>query len=212
MTGKELQIIYKTSGLGGTEFAESLGISRPRLYELFKVAEISSKLEALITANYNQTIVLNNAKPYNKLTERKNLMIVPLKAFAGFANGYEKKEFIDTLERRHYPEIQGECFAFEVEGFSMYVSKVIDGELFQTGYKPGSFVYTTVIESITYLNKNRNYVFQTVDGIQLKRFSKIEGDKCFIESINKEYNPTKPILLKELKKVYLVERSDNKEN
>ena len=152
----------------------------------------------------------NNVKQLDKKIGRENLIIVPLKVQGGFANGYD--DVLVSLERRYYPEIQGECYAFEVEGFSMYVSKVIDGRLFQLGYKPSSYVYTIKIESFKYLNKNKNYVFQTVDGMILKTFINIVNDMCYLESINKEYNPVKPIHLKDIKGIYMVERYDNKEN
>lgn len=212
MNGKSLNKIYEASGLTGVEFAKSLNIGRTKLYALFDAEEIPLDVIIKIKELYRneqievvkESLNLNtpNAKEHSLVSNRKNLTMVPLKAFAGFTNGYEDKIFIESLERRYYPEIQGECFAFEVEGFSMYKSKVIDKQIYSVGYKPGSHVYTIPIESITYLNKNRNYVFQTVEGIILKRFIKIESDKCIVESLNEDYNPTPPIPLKEIKKIY----------
>jgi len=136
----------------------------------------------------------------------KNMVYVPLKAIGGFLAGYENKVYLDSLERREFPEIKGECFCFEVEGFSMYKSKVFEGQIYETGYKPGSIVVATKVENFSWLSKHKNYVFQTTDGLIIKTYDKIKDDKFQLLSINDEYNPVPPIPVKAVKGIYFIEK------
>lgn len=148
-----------------------------------------------------------NASLYLVNPERQNMIIVPIKAFGGFLSGYANKAYVDTLEKTAFPFVRGECFAFEVEGMSMYKTVVVDKEIFETGYAPGSHVICTPIENFTWMTKDKDYVLVTVDGIILKRYVKIDDNKCHLKSINEEYNPVNPIPLNKIKKVFYVERS-----
>lgn len=137
---------------------------------------------------------VSNVREVDLSGPRNNLTIVPLKAFGGFLLGYADKVFMDTLEKMPFSFVKGECFAFEVEGFSM-----------MPDYLPGSYVVCTPVEKIEWLNKNKDYVFQTIDGIILKRFVKIDDNKCHVVSLNKDYDGIKPMPLKSIKNVYFVE-------
>lgn len=44
------------------------------------------------------------------------MYVVPVKAYGGFLKGYENPIFLDNLIKTPLPFIQGQCFAFEVEG------------------------------------------------------------------------------------------------
>jgi hypothetical protein len=139
-------------------------------------------------------------------SKTKNMIFVPLKAIGGFLAGYENKVYLDSLERFEFSQIKGECFCFEVEGHSMHRSKVIDGQLFETGYKSGSFVVATKVENVAWLSKHKDYVFQTTDGLIIKTFEKIKDDKFQLLSINDEYNPVPPIPIKAVKGIYFIEK------
>lgn len=138
---------------------------------------------------------ISNVKPFTRSTGTNNMYIVPIKAYGGFLTGYESPIFLETLEKAPFPFIKGECFAFEVDGFSMYKD-----------YVPGDFVVTTPVENLDWLSKGKVYVVQTVDGIILKCFDRIENDHIHLYSLNDEYNPVKPIHLKDVKKVYFKEK------
>lgn len=131
--------------------------------------------------------------------DKQNLTIVPLKAFGGFLMGYRNKVYLDSLQKTSFPWVQGECFAFEVEGFSM-----------MPDYIPQSFVVTTQLEKLEYMQKGKDYVFQTIDGLVLKRFVSIKDTSCNIVSINEEYNPVKSMPLKSIKGVFFIEYKINK--
>jgi hypothetical protein len=139
-------------------------------------------------------------------SKTKNMIYVPLKAVGGFLAGYENKVYLDGLERREFPEIKGECFCFEVEGFSMYKSKVFEGHIYETGYKPGSMVVATKVENFSWLSKHKDYVFQTTDGLIIKTYDKIKDDKFILQSINDEYNPVPAIPVKAVKGIYFIEK------
>lgn len=138
-------------------------------------------------------------------TKQKNMTLVPLKAVGGFLEGYEKKAYLDSLERIEFPDIKGECYRFEVEGFSMYRSRVLDGQIYETGYRPGTYVVTTKVENFNWLSKNKDYVFQTIDGLILKTYDKIKDDKFHLLSINDEYKPL-IIPVKSVKGIYFIEK------
>lgn len=150
-----------------------------------------------------------SSRPANQHeSEKKNLTIVPLKAFGGFTMGYADRIFIDSLEKIYFPWIQGECFAFQVEGSSMYKTYNIEGEILSKGYAPGSYVITTKLNLPDLPTKGKDYVFQTIDGILLKKFVAIKGEKMYLESINKDYDPiTVPV--KSVKGIYYVEDTSN---
>lgn len=133
--------------------------------------------------------------------DRLNMIVVPVRAFGGFLKGYEDMSYVNELEKGSFPFLQGECYAFEVEGFSMLPD-----------YPPGSYVVTTILENFDYMQKGKSYVLQTNDGLILKQFVKIDSDKkeVVIKSINDEYNPVKPIPLRSVKRVYFVEMTVKK--
>jgi len=121
-------------------------------------------------------------------------MIVPLKAYGGFLNGYANRVFLDSLEYAQFPFIKGQCFAFEVEGFSMMPE-----------ITPGDYVVCTEIPDVNWLNKGKIYVFQTIDGLVIKVFEEIKNDEVYLKSLNEDYNPVKPIPQKSIKKIYYKE-------
>lgn len=134
-----------------------------------------------------------NAKPaLFKGSGKPNMWVVPIKAQGGFLEGYGDNVLMaQNLEKVYFPFIGQECFAFEIDGLSMI-----------TDYLPGEYFVGTPIENFNHLVKGRVYVFQTIDGIILKEFVKIEEDYIYLRSQNEDYNPVKPIYLKEIKRVY----------
>lgn len=135
----------------------------------------------------------SNAKPAKfKGNGEPNMWIVPIKAQGGFLSGYGDQVYMDKeLDKVYFPFIAQECFAFEIDGLSMI-----------TDYMPGEYFVGTLLESIDHLVKGRVYVFQTIDGIILKEFVKVEDERIYLLSQNNDYNPVKPIHLKDVKRVY----------
>lgn len=137
-----------------------------------------------------------NAKPVS--TGNGTLTLVPLKAQGGFLNGYANRVFKDSLDSFPFPLIKGEGWGFEVEGYSMVTND-------EMSLKPGDYVIGTEIPDEPWLSKGKVYVFVTVEGICVKLFDRIEGGEYYLKSANPEYNPVKPIPVKEVKKIYFKE-------
>jgi len=122
-----------------------------------------------------------------------NIIYVPLTAYGGFLHCYSNKVFLDGLERFTLPGIQGEHFAFEVDGMSMYDKAA-----------PGDKAISTLVENVDWMTKGKMYVLQTVDGLLIKLFDKIVDDKDHFHSYNDGYEGI-VIPLKNLKRIYFVD-------
>lgn len=208
--GEILRKLVKLSEFKVEEVAAKLDLSRQQLYNLYEKNELPEHYKKILRQNgidvdkSLQNVLQESQAPYNiskvDWESRGNMIIVPLKAFGGFLTGYADKAYLDTLERTSFPLVRGECFLFEVEGHSM-----VNDEKGERSYPQGSHVVCTPLEQLTWMVKNKDYVFQCVDGIILKTFNEIKGEYCHISSLNKEYEPVK-IHLKKIKRVYHIEK------
>lgn len=131
-----------------------------------------------------------------------NCYYVPIKAYGGFLNGYENSVFLEGLQKFNVPFITGECFCFEIDGFSM-----------ADEYLPGDKVYCTKLTGVNELLKGKDYIFQTIDGILLKKFDKITDEKLQMISVNPDPKYLmEPVPLKNIKVVYFIEEHLRKPN
>ncbi|RAJ24295.1 helix-turn-helix domain-containing protein [Pedobacter cryoconitis] len=179
----EANKIYKELGISLTQYQPNLSLNI--------VEENSLPHEKGGVSINNQP----NAIPFAGDFDTLNMYVVPVKAYGGFLSGYENPVFMESLTKSSFPFIKGKCFAFEVDGFSMY-----------RDFVPGDWVITTLVENFNWLSKGKVYVFQTIDGIIIKCFDKIEGEYIHLYSLNDEFNPVEPIHLKDVKKVYFKEK------
>lgn len=180
---------------------EMLGISKTNMYQYFKSNSLKRETVNAITTTFKVSeeeiwgddLSKSNAKPaLFKGNGQPNMWVVPVKAQGGFLEGYGDSVVMEqNIEKVYFPFIGQECFAFEIDGLSMV-----------TEYMPGEYFVGTPIENFNHLVKGRVYVFQTIEGIILKEFVKIEEDNIYLRSQNEQYNPVKPIYLKEVKRVY----------
>lgn len=141
--------------------------------------------------------------PYNArhkgTSDKLNMWWVPAKAEAGFIRGFAARLFPSMIQRGSMPLIQGECFAFEIDGFSMFPE-----------FMPGTYVLCTALEDAGWLRKGRSYVFQTADGLIIKYFDRIENDKIFMTAANNNFNPVEPIAIEDIQQLYNIEFSMNR--
>lgn len=188
-SGVSAKFIRKLSEVHGINPEYITNGTLPIINENFSLAEPTEKYTT-------------NAKPYLIPNEGPgNLHWIPLKAQGGFLNGYASKVYMDSLEKTNMPMIRGNCFAFEVEGHSM----VSDDDK-EESYLPGSWVVGTPLENITWLQKDKVYVFVTIDGIIIKQFTKIVDDKIHLRSLNSSTEYKVPVLpLKSVKKIFFIE-------
>ncbi|WP_256011530.1 XRE family transcriptional regulator [Desertivirga xinjiangensis] len=91
--------------------------------------------------------------------ERENIELVPVKASAGYLNGYADPEFISDLPRFHLPILkQGTYRAFEIKGDSMLP------------LQPGSIIVGEYVENWNDIKPGETYVFiSKTDGVVYKR-------------------------------------------
>jgi phage repressor protein C with HTH and peptisase S24 domain len=195
--GEILQNWLDSKRWSALDLANELGMSKQNVYYHLKRDEISSEFKEKLEKKGFDVFAKkdkSNVKHASLDNGKSNMFLVPLKAYGGFLNGYSDTVFLESLEKVSFPFIKGDCYAFEVEGFSG-----------SPDYNPGDYVIATPVEKFEWLRKNQVYVFQTIDGLLLKVFDKIEGNLCHVHSINEDYNPVAPFPVKSLKKVYYKE-------
>lgn len=113
--------------------------------------------------------------------DNENIELVPVKASAGYVNGYSDPEFVKELPKFHLPMLKGGTFrAFEIKGDSMLP------------IQPGSIVIGEYIDDWKQIKTNETYVLISKnDGIVYKRIiTKSKESKSYIlKSDNKAYEP-----------------------
>lgn len=174
-----------------------LGYNEPSRRILNRIKEVypQFEFEKVISFNPSNLEVKEPISTYEKPKPKKgNLMVIPLKAQAGYLNGYSNRVFLDSLEYFEFPLIKGECVMIEVDGFSMYPVLY-----------PNDHVVCTELPEVSWLAKNKIYIFVTIDGFTVKYFDKIVGDMCYLRSENEDYNPVDPIPIKNIKKIFYKE-------
>lgn len=203
--GEVLRLFFKGQKESMGEISEMLTMTRQNLnYHLRKDVldvDFKSKVVSMFGEHKNfpfSTLktekTKSNVSNFTLDNGKSNLFIVPLKAFGGFLTGYADTVFMQTLEKVSFPFVKGECFAFEVEGYSMFPE-----------YNPNDYVVCTEVEDLRHLRKGQVYVFQTIDGLLLKVFERMDDEKIYLKSFNEEYNPVEPLPLKSAKRVYYKE-------
>jgi len=128
----------------------------------------------------------------------ENVVYVPIKARAGYLNGYGDTEYIESLPTFNMPHLtNGTYRCFEVYGNSM-VRTFFDGDL----------VFGKYVESLSDIKDGRVYVIVSKDdGIVLKRvINRIEErGKLILKSDNKNGNyPTYTIDAEDVMEVWYV--------
>ncbi|MDY8134597.1 S24/S26 family peptidase [Aquimarina sp. 2201CG5-10] len=128
----------------------------------------------------------------------ENVVYVPIKARAGYLDGYGDTEFIETLPSFNMPHLNNGTFrCFEVQGNSM-VRTFFDGDL----------VFGKYVENLRDIKDGRVYVIISKnDGIVLKRvINRVEErGKLILKSDNKDGNyPTYTINSDEILEAWYV--------
>ncbi len=128
----------------------------------------------------------------------ENVVYVPIKARAGYLDGYGDTEYIETLPSFHMPQLTNGTFrCFEVQGNSM-VRTFFDGDL----------VFGKYVENLSEVKDGRVYVIVSKnDGIVLKRVinRSDKRGKLILKSDNKDGNyPTYTIDIEDIMEVWYV--------
>lgn len=204
----------KAKSLTQEDFAKLVGVSTRTMSTILNTGEVKKQAtldrmaevlelpkEELIKSGETDTLPDYD---YNvrrhEMGDKNNMWIVPVSAQAGFIKGFVNRHFSHQIRRISFPLIAGECFMFEVEGYSMFTMKDSEGS-----YTDGSFVICTLNEDIENLRIGSVYIFQTADGLCLKIFIGFEKGEVRLKSLNPTYNPTPPIAMEDLQQVYNIE-------
>jgi len=200
---KNLKYLRKKKGLTQQQFADEMGIKRASVgaYEEER-AEPKYELLKKIAAFYGLTMdelandTINdkwkptprgNAANVRVLSitvdgdDRENIELVPVKASAGYLNGYADPEYIAELPKFSLPMFrQGTYRAFEIKGDSMLP------------LAPGSIVIAEYVENWADIKPGQTYVIiSKSDGVVYKRvaFKYKEEKGLKLLSDNKSYEP-----------------------
>lgn len=113
--------------------------------------------------------------------QRENIELVPVKASAGYLNGYANPEYLQDLPKFNLPMLPiGTYRAFEIKGDSMLP------------LQPGSIVIGEYVENWEHLKDGHTYIILSQDeGIVYKRiFSKVDQSAIITcQSDNPSYAP-----------------------
>lgn len=198
-----LKYLRKTKKLTQNAFAEALSITRASVgayeegraepkYSLLK--EIASFYELTIDELINENIN-EKWKPAPKSggsnlrvlsitvdeNNEENIELVPVKASAGYLNGYGDPEYVAELPKFSLPILgSGTYRAFEIKGDSMLP------------VMPGDIIVCEYVENWEYIKPKNTYVIiSETEGVVYKRVSyKYKEDKGLrLVSDNKEYEP-----------------------
>jgi SOS-response transcriptional repressor LexA len=208
----ECHDLLKSSGVikSSATFAEQLNTHRQTLNEILK-GRRSVKIEMIQLAiekyYFNPYYIFSGSgeKFVNPELDSKeivnNITLVPVKAQAGYGDQMLDPVYKESLERFMLPIpkfSQGEYFAFEVEGESMYPT-LEDGELvICSRLDPNYYTHT--------IKDDQMYVFVTPDEVLVKRaINKLyRNDIITLQSDNPDY-PDINMKASKLKEVWKVE-------
>lgn len=197
-----LKYLRKAKGITQQQFADNMNIKRslvgayeedraePKYELLKKIAEFYSlSIDDLINETINE-----KWKPASKGSgsnlrvlsvtvdsqDRENIELVPVKASAGYLNGYADPEFISELPRFNLPFLkQGSYRAFEIKGDSMLP------------LPSGTIIIGEYVDDWNDVKQGETYIFITKsEGVVYKRAgNKLKNKSIRLLSDNAAYQP-----------------------
>jgi transcriptional regulator with XRE-family HTH domain len=196
LANKNLKYLRKLRGWTQEEFAQKLRIKRsllgayeeeradPRIEVLEVVADMFKlTLDDLLRKDVsdNKTNYIARRRAQKLANGRGDIPFVPVKAAAGYLNGYGDPEFIDELNTFTLPMLAGGDYrAFEILGDSMMPTP------------SGSVIVGEKVESLEDVKSNNTYiVVSKTEGIVYKRIMKNtrQKNKITLVSDNPVYQP-----------------------
>lgn len=181
------------------------GVLKPTLEQLIELSSVFGvSIDYLLLGKEQNTPKETNieAKVPQVITidsnDNDNVVMVPVKAQAGYLNGYGDQKFISKLPTYRLPNVSNGVFRmFQVKGHSMIPT------LHQNSYVVGQFVENW----ITDIKDNRIYVIiSEEDGVVVKRcLNRIEKyGNLFAKSDNRKEYPSYNIEKDSIKEVWEV--------
>ncbi len=196
MANQNMKYLRKLRGLTQDEFAQKIGIKRSlvgayeeeRAEPNYEVLETVSDLfkvsiDDLLRKDLSETkgSYLARRRQLKMLAESNVIHFVPVKAAAGYLNGYADPEFLDELNTFTLPMLtSGTYRAFEIVGDSMLPTP------------SGSVIVGEKVESLDDVKNNNAYiVLSRTEGVVFKRVLKSNRskNKITLVSDNPAYQP-----------------------
>lgn len=217
--GKNLRYLRKQKGWTQEEFANKLNIKRSLIgaYEeeraepKLEVLEMLSSLFKLsldelllkdLTDDNKGVSYLDQRRKLKMVTESNTIQFVPLKAAAGYLNGYADPDFLDELNTFTLPMLApGQYRAFEIVGDSMLPTP------------SGSVIVGEKVDDIGDVKNSNTYVvLSKTDGVVYKRIMKDTKAKNKITLISdnpvyEPYNVNSDEVLEVWKAVYILQKA-----
>ena len=193
VANQNLKYLRKLRGWTQEEFAQKIGIKRSlvgayeeeRAEPNYDVLETVSDLfkvsiDDLLRKDLSETkgSYLAKRRQLKMMAETNVIHFVPVKAAAGYLNGYADPEYFEKLPLMNLPfRIIGKHRAFPIKGDSM------------PPLRDGCFVVGKFIESLKDIQNGHTYVLLTrEDGVVYKRVYN-KGSIFELHSDNKHYSP-----------------------
>ena len=196
LANQNMKYLRKLRGFTQDEFAQKIGIKRSlvgayeeeRAEPNYEVLETISDLfkisiDDLLRKDLSETkgSYLSKRRQMKMLAESNVIHFVPVKAAAGYLNGYADPEFLDELNTFTLPMLtSGSYRAFEIVGDSMLPTA------------SGSVIVAEKVESIDDVKNNNAYiVLSRSEGVVYKRVLKSNRskNKITLVSDNPAYQP-----------------------
>ncbi len=217
--GKNLRYLRKQKGWTQEEFANKLNVKRSLIgaYEeeraepKLEVLEILSSLFKLsldelllkdLTEEPKGISYLDQRRKLKMVAESNSIQFVPLKAAAGYLNGYADPDFLDELNTFTLPMLApGQYRAFEIVGDSMLPTP------------SGSVIVGEKVEDMEDVKNSNTYVvLSKTDGIVYKRIMKNTKAKNKLTLISdnpvyEPYNVNSDEVLEVWKAVYILQKA-----
>lgn len=209
--GHNIKYLRKKNNLTQQEFADKIGLKRsligsyeekraePKSENLIKIANFFGiSTDDLVTERLSDTWLIARDKMETKRAEqfanslrvlsitvdyndKENIELVPIKASAGYMNGFSDPAFISELPRFQLPMLKGGTYrAFELSGDSMLP------------LLPGTIVLAEYCDNWESIKSGETYIIISKnDGIVYKRVYNQIGEKrqLILKSDNPMYDP-----------------------
>ena len=221
VVGNQIKALRLEKGLSQEEFGTQVDLSRSAVSQIesgqiYPSLETIDKIVKYYSTSWDNLVGHANGKrsaemtiaPVRTLvttvdkTGRDNIVLVPIKAQAGYLQGAQQPEYIEHLPSFWLPGLNhGTYRAFEVSGYSMLADR--------TGFFPGDIVVGEYVERLEEIKDGFVYILvnnaQEVDNIVLKRCLNYldKGGVIICKSDNKDPQyPTFPLPVENIKEVW----------
>lgn len=216
--GNRIKEVRLKKGVSQELFGQTIGLTRSALSQIesgstFPSLETMDKIVQQYFTSWDelmmdeQTLKMRHRQEIRTLvttvdaTGKDNVVLVPVKAQAGYLLGHQQPEFMESLPSFCIPGLKNGVFrAFEVAGYSMLSDRI--------GFFPGDIVVAEYVERLEDIKDNQVYVLvndaQEVDDIVLKRCLNYMKDGLIIcKSDNKDPQyPTFPLQAENIKEIW----------